>query len=49
VTSTLAVPAMAVSRTVPILELVVIPHVPDWSPVPINSTRSKEEYALAIS
>jgi len=45
--ATLAEPVIASSIAVPKLVFVVAPHVPDWSPVPINSI-FKSEYVLAI-
>jgi hypothetical protein len=34
---TSALPTMACSMAVPRFELVVVPQVPDWSPVPMSS------------
>jgi len=44
---TLADPTMASSKAVPKFVLVVVPHVPDWSPVVISSILSGEK-VLAI-
>ena len=45
---TAATPAMDSSIRVPRLVLVVVPHVPDWSPDPMSSIRNLSEYVLAI-
>ena len=46
VTDTVTLPAIAASRTVDKLLLVVVPHVPAWVPVVMSSIRRLGEYVL---